>query len=40
MGLEIAKMNEGMVTQRKSQAIPLAEKDPGSITRKEEKYHP
>jgi hypothetical protein len=34
MGLEIANVNEGVVTQRKSLAILLAEKDPDSITRK------
>ena len=34
MGLEIAKMNEGVVTQRKSLAVLLAEKDPVSITKK------
>ena len=39
MGLEIAKMNEGVVTQRKSLAVLLAEKDPLSVTRKGDAYH-
>jgi hypothetical protein len=39
MGLEIAKMNEGVVTQRKSLAVLLAEKDPVSNTKKGDKYH-
>ncbi len=39
MGLEIAKMNEGVVTQRKSLAVLLAEKDPLSVTKKGEAYH-
>ncbi len=34
MGLEIAKMNEGVVTQRKSLAVLLAEKDPFRSPRK------
>jgi hypothetical protein len=34
MGLESAKKNEGLVKQRKSFAILLAEKDPVSITKK------
>lgn len=39
MGLEIAKMNEGVVSQRKSLAVLLAEKDPVSVTRKGDTYH-
>ena len=39
MGLEIAKMNEGVVTQRKSLAVLLAEKDPLSVTKKGDTYH-
>jgi len=39
MGLEITKMNEGVVTQRKSLAVLLAEKDPLSITKKGDTYH-
>jgi uncharacterized protein (UPF0216 family) len=39
MGLEIAKMNEGVVTQRNSLAVLLAEKDPVSNTKKGDKYH-
>ena len=38
MGLEIAKMNEGVVSQRKSLALLLREKDPVSVTRKCETY--
>jgi uncharacterized protein (UPF0216 family) len=38
MGLEIAKMNEGVVMQRKSLAVLLAEKDPLSITKKGDAY--
>ena len=39
MGLEIAKMNEGVVSQRKSLAFLLAEKDPVSVTKKGDTYH-
>ena len=39
MGLEIAKINEGVVTQRKSLAVLLAEKNPLSITKKGDTYH-
>ena len=39
MGLEIAKMNEGVVSQRKSPALLLSEKDPVSVTKKKEIYH-
>jgi hypothetical protein len=39
MGLEIAKMNEGVVTQRKSLAVLLAEKDPVSNTKNGDTYH-
>ena len=39
MGLEIAKMNECVVTQRKSLAVLLSEKDPISVTKKGETYH-
>jgi len=39
MGLEIAKMNEGVVSQRKSLAVLLSEKDPISVTKKGETYH-
>jgi hypothetical protein len=39
MGLEIAKMNEGVVAQRKSLAVLLSEKDPVSVTRKGDIYH-
>jgi uncharacterized protein (UPF0216 family) len=39
MGLEIAKMNEGVVTRRKSLAVLLREKDPVSITKKGDEYH-
>jgi uncharacterized protein (UPF0216 family) len=37
MGLEIAKMNEGVVSQRKSLAVLLA--DPVSVTKKGETFH-
>jgi len=39
MGIEIAKMNEGVVSQRKSLAALLAEKDPLSVTKKGDPYH-
>jgi uncharacterized protein (UPF0216 family) len=39
MGIEIAKMNEGVVTQRRSLAALLAEKDPVSITKKGDTCH-
>ena len=39
MGLEIAKINEGVVTQRKSLFVLLTEKDPVSVTRKGDTYH-
>jgi len=39
MGLEIAKMNEGLVTQRKSLFALLAEKDPVSVTKKGDAFH-
>jgi uncharacterized protein (UPF0216 family) len=39
MGIEIAKMNEGVVAQRKSLAALLAEKDPLSHTRKGDTFH-
>ena len=39
MGLEIAKMNEGVVSQRKSLAVLLTEKDPVSVTKKGETFH-
>ena len=39
IGLEVAKMNEGLVKERKSLAVLLAEKDPVSITKKGEIYH-
>jgi uncharacterized protein (UPF0216 family) len=39
MGLEIAKINEGVVTQRKSLAVLLAEKNPLSVTKKGDTYH-
>ena len=39
MGLEIAKMNEGVVSQRKSLAVLLTEKDPVSVTKKGEPFH-
>ena len=39
MGLEITKMNEGVVSQRKSLAVLLAEKSPVSITKKGDAYH-
>jgi len=39
MGLESAKMNEGLEKQRKSFAILLAEKDPVSITKKGDTSH-
>jgi len=39
MGLEIAKMNEGVVSQRKSLAVLLTEKDPVSVTKKGDTYH-
>ena len=38
-GFESAKMNEGLVKQRKSLAILLAEKDPVSITKKGDTSH-
>jgi uncharacterized protein (UPF0216 family) len=39
MGLEIAKMNEGLVTQRKSLVVLLGQKDPVSVTKKGDTYH-
>jgi hypothetical protein len=39
MGLEIAKINEGVVTQRRSLAVLLAEKNPHSVTKKGDTYH-
>ena len=39
MGIEIAKVNEGVVTQRKSLAVLLAEKNPPSVTKKGDTYH-
>jgi len=39
MGIEIAKMNEGVVAQRKSLAALLAEKDPLSLTKKGDTFH-
>ena len=39
MGIEIAKMNEGVVSHRKSLAALLAEKDPLSVTKKGDPYH-
>ena len=39
MGIEVAKMNEGVVTQRKSLGALLAEKDPVSVTKKGDTYH-
>jgi hypothetical protein len=39
MGLEIAKINEGVVTQRRSLAVLLAEKNPSSVTKKGDTYH-
>jgi uncharacterized protein (UPF0216 family) len=39
MGIEIAKMNEGVVTQRRSLDALLAEKDPVSITKKGDTCH-
>jgi uncharacterized protein (UPF0216 family) len=39
MGIEIAKMNEGVVTQRKSLAVLLGDKDPVSITKKGDTFH-
>ena len=39
IGLESAKMNEGMVKQRKSLAILLAKKNPVSITKKGDTSH-
>jgi uncharacterized protein (UPF0216 family) len=39
MGIEIAKMNEGVVTQRKSLTALLAEKNPLSVTKKGDTYH-
>ena len=34
MGIEVAKMNEGLVTQRKPLFSLLAEKEPVAVTRK------
>lgn len=39
MGLEIAKMNEGVVARRKPLDVLLAEKDPLSVTRKGDPFH-
>ena len=39
MGLESTKMNEGLVKQRKSLAILLAEKKTVSVTKKEDTSH-
>ena len=39
MGLEIAKINEGVVTQRKSLLVLCAEKDPVTVTKKGDTYH-
>jgi uncharacterized protein (UPF0216 family) len=39
MGLEVAKMNEGLVSLRKPLSVLRAEQDPVSITKKGETYH-
>jgi uncharacterized protein (UPF0216 family) len=39
MGPEIAKINEGVVSQRKSLAALLKEKDPVAVTKKGDTYH-
>jgi uncharacterized protein (UPF0216 family) len=39
MGLEIAKMNESIVTQRKSLLLLLRENDPASVTKNGDTYH-
>jgi uncharacterized protein (UPF0216 family) len=39
MGLEVKKMNEGLVALRKPLSVLRAEQDPVSITRKGEIYH-
>jgi uncharacterized protein (UPF0216 family) len=39
IGIEIAKMNEGLVSQRKSLFGLLTEKDPVSITKKGDTFH-
>lgn len=39
MALEIAKMNEGLVRERKSLAFLVREKDPVSVTKKGDAYH-
>jgi uncharacterized protein (UPF0216 family) len=39
MGLEVAKMNEGLVTQRRPLYVLLAEKEPVSVTKKGDTYH-
>ena len=38
MGLEVAKMNEGLVQERKSLFVLLAEENPASVTKKGESY--
>ncbi len=38
MGLEIAKMNEGLITERKPLSVLLSEKEPSSVTKKGEFY--
>ena len=38
MNLEVAKMNDGIVSQRKSLFVLLLEKDPVSVTKKGDKY--
>ena len=39
MGLEIAKMNEGLVKERKSLFVLLKEKEPVSVTKKGDVYY-
>jgi uncharacterized protein (UPF0216 family) len=39
IGLEIARMNEGLVKERKPLFVLLAEKDPVSVTKKGDVYH-
>jgi len=39
MGIEVAKMNEGLVQQRERLSVLLTEKEPVSVTKKGDTYH-
>lgn len=39
MGIEVAKMNEGLVVQRERLSVLLEKKDPVAVTKKGDPYH-